>query len=61
MPPLLFARKVHIIINHNTLVTNIWKDITTLQSQWLQSIVLRTHQYRICIPYNPGLDLFISD
>ena len=48
-----FAHEVHVTTHHKPLVAIMGKDVATL-SQYLQSIILCLHQYRVCILYRPG-------
>ena len=55
-----FAREVLIIIDHKPLEAIFKKDVATL-SQYIQCILLKTHQYRVRIIYKPGPEIFITD
>ena len=55
-----FAREVGITTNHKLLLAIFKKDVVSL-SQRIQLILLRLHQYRVIIIYNPGPDLLIAD
>ena len=54
------TRDVNVITDHKLLVSIFKKDVATL-SQRIQYIILRIHQYRISIVYNPGPEIFIED
>ena len=54
-----FVMAVHIITDHKVLVAICSMDMAVL-SQKLQCIMLRIHQYRVCIIYKPGPDLYIA-
>ena len=49
-----------VITDHKLLVSIFKKDVATL-SQRIQRILLKIHQYRAQVIYNPGPDIFIAD
>ena len=53
-----FAREEHIITNHKPLVS-IFKKDEAMQSQCIQHILLKIHQYRVQILYEPVREIFI--
>ena len=55
-----FAKEVCVITDHIPLVPIISKDVAKL-SHWFQYIMLCIHQYRVCIIYKSGPDLYIVD
>ena len=55
-----FAKEVCVITDHKSLVAIISKDVAML-SQHLQYIMMHIHQYRVCIIYNHGPDLYTAD
>ena len=55
-----FCREVLIITDHKPVISMFKKDITTL-SQCVQCILLKIHQYRVQIIYQPGPKIFIAD
>ena len=54
------GREVLVITHHKPLVSIFKKDVATL-SQRIQHILLKIHQYRVQVIYNPGPDIFIAD
>ena len=58
--PYCFTWELSIITDHKTLVAIFKKNIVNL-SQRLQYILLRNHQYRFRIIYEPGPGIFIAD
>ena len=59
-PHYCFVKEVHVITDHKPLVAMISKDVVMLP-QWLQNIMLHTHQYILHILYKPCLELYIAD
>ena len=55
-----FGREVLMITGHKPLVSMFKKDVAT-QSQSIQHILLKIHQYRVQIIYKPGPEIFIAD
>ena len=55
-----FTHKVSVIIDHNPFMAIFKKHVATL-SQKLQLTLLCIHQYRICILYKQGPQLYIVD
>ena len=55
-----FAREVLAITDHKPLVAIFKKDVRTV-SQQMQCILLKIHQHRAQIIYNPGPEIFIAD
>ena len=53
------TREVSIITDHNLVVVIFKRDMATLL-QRLQGILLRIHQYRVNMTYEPGPDLFMA-
>ena len=55
-----FGMEVLIIMDHKLLVSMYKKFAATLL-QCIQCILLKIHQYKVQIMYNPGPDIFITD
>ena len=56
----MFQWEMCVITNHKPLVAISSIDVAML-SQWLQSIMLQIHQYRVYIIYKTGPDLYNVD
>ena len=55
-----FAKEVFMITEHKPLGTIINQDVA-MPSKHLQHITLCIHQYRVCILYKSGPELYIAD